>query len=395
MSPKPRPWRHGLLVLLASAVPACAPRPVPAAMPGAPPAVVRAASVIDSVVFSRPPGERGADVVGGLSGITRRGPDGPWLVVSDAHSPARWYQFRFAMANGRLQVTPGPPTHVRRAVVPDASPEELDLEAIASLPDGTILLSAEGGLEVGGRSPATLLRVRRDGGYVETLPLPEKFLPIDEQHGLRDNLGFEGMTASPDGTHVWAVAEAPLAQDDEPAGLHRGARSRLVEWVRTAAGFRPGREFVYPIEPSGVPPGLGDAPTLASQGPVDLAVLPDGELLVMERAFARNPTTRRGANVIRIFALDLSVADDVSGAVSLREVPDARPVGKRLIVDLADLADQLDPRLATLANFEGMAPGPRTAEGDDTLILVSDDNFVDAQVMAFVLLRLTNAPSRE
>ena len=61
------------------------------------------------------------------------------------------------------------------------------------------------------------------------------------------------------------------------------------------------------------------------------------------------------------------------------------PVTKTLIADLNRLPG-LAPPLATLDNFEGMAFGPADKAGRP-LLLVSDDNFSERQVTAFLLLR--------
>ncbi|MGE0040615.1 MAG: esterase-like activity of phytase family protein [Vicinamibacterales bacterium] len=368
---------------------ACAGRPAPAAITAPIEAPYRTATVVGSVILTRPPGVAPGEAVGGLSGITRLGPSGPWLVVSDDRRAPRWFEMRFAFERGQLRVTPGAPVPVTAPPGPEGRPRPLDLEALVALPDGTRLVSSEGNSVDGRREPASVLRVTAAGGYLQTLPLPEKFLPTAPGRGLRDNLAFESLAAAPDGSRVWAIAEAPLLQDDEPAGLHRDARSRLLEWVRTPGGYRPGRELIYPISASGVPRGLGPNATLADEGPVELTRLPNGQLIVMERAFVRDREHRRAANVIRLFTIDLAGADDVSAVDALGDAPRARPIGKRLLVDLADLAPDLDPRLASLANFEGMAPGPDTPDGDPTLVLVSDDNFTDAQRMAVILLRLS------
>ena len=57
-------------------------------------------------------------------------------------------------------------------------------------------------------------------------------------------------------------------------------------------------------------------------------------------------------------------------------------VGRRLLLDLSLLGLALD-------NYEGMAFGPRLADGRRTLLLVNDNNFSSHQIgTQFILLAL-------
>jgi hypothetical protein len=84
----------------------------------------------------------------------------------------------------------------------------------------------------------------------------------------------------------------------------------------------------------------------------------------------------------------LDGASDVASVDSLATAEGVTPVRKRLLLDLGDLAG-LSPRLSSLDNFEGLAFGPRLADGSASLLLVSDDNFDKTQVTSFLLLRVS------
>jgi len=63
----------------------------------------------------------------------------------------------------------------------------------------------------------------------------------------------------------------------------------------------------------------------------------------------------------------------------LKDLSGITPVGKTLVLDLSEVPG-LSPDLApSLDNFEGLAFGPRLADGRSTLIVVSDDNFNETQ----------------
>ena len=101
----------------------------------------------------------------------------------------------------------------------------------------------------------------------------------------------------------------------------------------------------------------------------------------LERSAVQNAAGQY-SNVVRIYEMDTSSATDISGFPSLVHV-DFQAVIKRLVLDLTTLD------LPKLDNIEGMAWGPKLANGHGSLVLVSDDNFNASQVtqlLAFEVL---------
>jgi hypothetical protein len=326
---------------------------------------------------------------GGLSGLAYDRAANEWVAVSDDSVTPRWFVCRIAASRGRLQIRERRVVFAGSSTDAQGAPRVVDFEAVVVLPGGDLLIASEGSVEGGRHHPDSLLRFRRDGSYKGAVSLPEKFLPAGAgtpPKGLRENRGFEGLAISTDAMRLWAIAEAPLIQDDELPSGERGARTRLIEFEIDGEAMRPARELVYPIEQVRIPEGLGATPQVVDQGVSDMTMLPDGSLLTLERAFVRGSGTRRTVNVIKLFRIRLDGADDVSAVQSLRAKPEARSVNKELLLDLSSVAPSLPPRLSRLDNFEAMAPGPAVA-GGRSLMLLSDDNFSALQITAAVLLR--------
>lgn len=63
------------------------------------------------------------------------------------------------------------------------------------------------------------------------------------------------------------------------------------------------------------------------------------------------------------------------------------PMQKTLLLDLRQLGIGLD-------NLEGMTLGPRLADGSQSLLLISDDNFSTDQVNQLLLFRLSNSAAK-
>jgi hypothetical protein len=345
---------------------------------------VRAFDLVAHHVFDK-------GLLGGVSGLVYDPRANDWIAVSDSRRAPQWFHLRFRLAPGRVWVDISDPV---RAVAPaHAAAWWSDFEAVAVLPNGNLLIASEGDVEDGQRVPAALWQYDRQGQYVSSIKLPEKFTPDAAgrpPRGLRDNNGFEGMALDLESSRLWAVSEAPLQQDDDLAGFDRGARARMLEVSIADGDIRVTRELVYPIEAVGRMPNQPPDAVVIDQGVSELTLLPGGVLLSLERAFVRDKATDWSMNVIRLFRVDLDQADDVSAAASLREVPTARPVRKQLLADLSTFAPNLDPRLWSLDNFEAAAEGPMTADGRPTLLLMTDDNFNDQQVTALLVLAARN-----
>ena len=110
--------------------------------------------------------------------------------------------------------------------------------------------------------------------------------------------------------------------------------------------------------------------------------------LALERDFIRELAgEERGVNRARIFLVDIHGASDVSGIASLAD-GGFEPVRKELLLDFDDIVPELSPGFQRLDNFEAMGLGPPLPDGGQSLLVVSDDNFREAQRTAFFLFSL-------
>lgn len=127
----------------------------------------------------------------------------------------------------------------------------------------------------------------------------------------------------------------------------------------------------------------------ATNGMTDFVVVGDRQFITIERSFAtgaQTPGMPVTGNTIRLFYADARDATDVSGAESIAG-EDIIPVAKTLLLDLSSLKHDDGTPLA-VDNIEGITFGPMV-NGMETLILVSDNNFNEAQFTQFVALQIT------
>ncbi len=247
----------------------------------------------------------------------------------------------------------------------------LDPEAVALAPDGTIYLSEE-------YAPA-LYQFRRDGSLVRRVDMPEEFQPTTAE-GKRDftdqaklvsgraiNQGPEGMCLLPDGRTVALIFQSGLIQD----GGRQSPFTRLL--LLDLATGQPTAAYRYPFatQVGSTPLDLGDISVN------DLAVLPDGRFLVLERdKFGRNgkrdfkPTAYKA-----VWLVDTKSATNLLTAEKDAEI---RPVAKTLLFNLPDLV----PDASTLsAKWESIVPLPESTPESLVLLMAADNDFLTPEVV--------------
>ena len=193
-----------------------------------------------------------------------------------------------------------------------------------------------------------------DGVLEQSVTIPAVF------GAFRNNLGFESLARNSVGSTMWTANEAALTVDGPLATPLAGSPVRLLEFDVAENAASAGDQFVYVVEP------IHGSSTLGSpqSGLSELLALPDGTLLGLERSVAFTSPIY----LSRIYEIDFDGATDVS------VVPFATgligqtytPVGKELL--WAGAADGNSGQ-----NLEGLALGPRLANGSWVLLGVVDD----------------------
>jgi 3-phytase len=272
--------------------------------------------------------------VGGLSGLVYDSRRGVYYAVSDDRGDQqapRFYTLQIDLSGGalrELRVT-GVTTIDADARTPGVQPYERnasDLEDVALLPDGQLLVSS-------GRDQANVPWLRTfalDGTLTGELPIPAAFLPGPER-GVRPNLGFEGLTLTPDGSTLYVVNEDALAQDGPITTPDAGSQVRILRYDRRGTTWVPGPQVVYRPGPIFArPEPAGSAADNGVSGMLWVRhVLPQYDLLVMERSFV----TGRG-NDVTLYGVNLAGADDVAARDALPSPYPGRAVAKTPLLNL-------------------------------------------------------------
>jgi hypothetical protein len=283
----------------------------------------------------------GADAARELSGLSWAG-GGRWAAVSDDDGRLFWLRVTIDPASGRITGA-AVDGHLELA-------GSRDLEGVAIGAEAASVYVSD---EVG---PAIRQYRLPDGRLMGTAMLPSVLT------GLRPNLGLEALTRDARGS-LWTANEEALTADGQTSTAEAGT---LVRLVRFDADLRPTGQWAYRTDPIAGATVLGDRGT----GLSDLAALPDGSLLALERSLGSEGLR------IRLYELDLAGAADVSQRPSLADA-DVVAVGKTLLWEHTSLTE----------NFEGAALGPPLADAGYSLLLVSDNGHKLAQALYPLRLR--------
>jgi hypothetical protein len=316
--------------------------------------------------------------VGGISGIDYDAKRNLYYLISDDRSdinPARYYTASLDVSASEL----GKP--ILQSVVVLKKPDGAafgnrstdpinvpDPEAIRYRVDtDTLFWTSEGDKK---QSVNPFLReMKLDGTFVREIPMLPMFNMQKGELGPRDNATFEGMTLSNDQKTVWVAMEAALFEDgSDPSVTSGGGSIRFTQYDLASA--KPLRQIAYvadaiphrPMPPNGA----------ADNGVPEVLMLDSHRMLVLERSFSAGI-----GNSLRLYLIDTRDGSDTIGLPALT-AGNHRAVKKKLLVNFDSL------NLLKLDNTEGMTFGPRLANGNRSLIFVSDDNFSARQITQFL-----------
>jgi hypothetical protein len=276
-----------------------------------------------------------------LSGITWLGGD-RYVAVSDAGGTL-WFL--------RMEVSPDAaaagPAHVDRIVT---LADSVDVEDVAFHPGrGTVFVVEETGPDR--VLPAIREHALDDGAFVSGVELPDRY------DRARPNLGFEALTYDEGADLLYAAMEAPLEGDGPLPDAREGALVRILAFEPDLGVLG---EWAYRVDPT-----PGKAPFVAHEtsGVVALSALPDGRLLVLERALGAAPPFGLPAFRHRLYVTTPRLGPDVSDLDRL-EGAAVEPLPKQFV---------WEGRFGPGHNLEGMTLGPAPADGAHLLLMVSDD----------------------
>ncbi|MEH2135812.1 phytase [Nostoc sp.] len=345
--------------------------------------------------------------LGGLSGVTYDAENNRYYAISDDRSqvaPARFYTFNTVDGVNFTNVTPLKDTNGNFFAT-----NSLDPEGIALTNKGTVFISSEGEVNLNaGRVTNPFIKEfsLATGQEVRSLPIPSKFLPVVEDtngdgiidagdtqiSGVYNNLAFESLTITPDQKTLFTATENALSQDGLKASLTSGSPSRILQ--SNLVTGQPEKEYLYITD--AIPEAPNPSTGSADNGLADLLAIDNrGTFLALERSFAQGI-----GNTIKIYEVSLQGATDISfynslNNLSAEQLAAIKPAQKRLLLNFTDLNLPTDANhpITGVDNIEGLAFGPKLADGRQSIVLVSDNNFSGSQYTQILTLGADLVPT--
>jgi hypothetical protein len=327
--------------------------------------------------------------VGGLSGIDYdRANDLYYMICDDrsAINPARYYAAR-VIFNGKtidsvvftnvvtLQQRDGA-SYPGRKQNPARTP---DPEAMRYNPRAKQMVwSSEGERIIQAKDTViadpSINIISMDGRFIDSFPIVANMHMHTTEKGPRQNGVLEGMSFADDYRTLYVNVEEPLYEDGP-----RAETTPNDAWIRIyrfdVATKKNTAQYAYRLDPVAYPPITPGA--FKVNGVPDILWLEGNKMIVMERSFS----TGRLACTIKLFLTDLNQAENIIGNPSLKQTPPAKPLRKKLLLNLDSLNMYID-------NVEGMTLGPVLPNGHQTLVLVADNNFSAMEKTQFLIFEI-------
>lgn len=299
--------------------------------------------------------------VGGLSGVDYH--DGSFYMVSDHPTTPRIYVASIKISEEKIDTI-----QISDVILLDKDHESLrnqhlDLEGILFQPvEGNFVLSSEGNIK--SKKDPMLFRVSKEGNFVNSFALPGNLLAESKQKP-RNNGTLEGLSESFDKEGVWTAMELPLKTDGPKPKLYPTKSPVRITYFDKETGEAV-KQFPYRLE------GIAKIPWLyfAVNGVTDLLEYAPDKFLILERGFAAGHGQK--GNTVRIFDVDASLATNTLDINNLR-VAFNNPAKKKLLYDFKWAKKFLSQEI--IDNIEGITFGPTLDNGNQSLILISDNNF--------------------
>ena len=321
---------------------------------------------------------------GNYSGIAHLHDD-IYAVVSDKSDSALYFNFRIQVnpKTGELERVENLGfTERTDGTLNDGKPwlgleKGFDHEAIVKVSDSTLVIASEGYCRL---KEFPILPTSADAakiGYQQNLW--ESRWPSSDFY---PNYNFESLAFDPVHQYLWTISESTLRKDGQPATPQNGLANRLrlmrLNWgkmkedsnkeeyseqVSSKKDSRYMKTYAYQMDQ----PSTHKKADIYVMGVSELCVLPDGQLLVLERE-AFIPKIKIGA----FCKCKLYLINPLNSEVfSMKEKfsSDTPFLKKRL---LTEWKTGLSLSKRSFANYEGMCLGPMLEDGSQVVILLSD-----------------------
>ncbi|TVZ55423.1 hypothetical protein OD91_0671 [Lutibacter sp. Hel_I_33_5] len=316
-------------------------------------------------------------IVGGLSGVDYAN-NQYYFVVDDASKP----RVLLADINIRKDTISGitfkKNIHLNDSTEQFYEDNHLDLESIFVDVNNHINLTSEGSIKRD-KNP-TIFKIDASGKFIGHTKIPNYF-NANSVFKPKHNGVFEGSTKSLDASGFWVAMESPLEADGEEPTFHK-TQSPVRITFYDAKTNKATKQFAYLLDKIDKP-AKG---SLNLNGLTAILEYAKNQFFIIERAYQSGYGSH--GNVVRIYKSTLKKTTTTTLEFNSLRDQEYVPIEKELVLDFSTIQDKLTDGI--IDNIEGITLGPKLSNGNQSLLLISDDNFqiYGKQLNQFILLEI-------
>lgn len=314
-------------------------------------------------------------IIGGLSGVDYAN-DRYYFVVDDARNP-RVIQAKIILEKNKIK-----DIVFSKTVLLNDSTETfyknniLDLESVFVDDNDNMYFVSEGSINY--KKQPSIFKTNKEGVFLEAYPLPKT---ISNLENIKHNAVFEASSKSVDKKGFWVVMEGVLHSDGEEPTFHK-TNSPVRFTYYDYETKKPTKQFAYQLEPI-TKPAKGNTNL---NGVTAILEFKKNHFFVIERTYQSGYGSY--GNIIRIF--EATINNNSTNILTIDSLKNTNFVKleKRLLFNFEQVKDKLTNTI--IDNIEGLTFGPKLSNGNQSLVLVSDDNFqlYGKQLNQFILMEI-------
>lgn len=319
--------------------------------------------------------------VGGLSGITYDG--NTYYAVADQASNPRFYKLDIQFDQKNIDTVIVKQVNTIPTENDFYKTTSLDLEDITYNPvSDNFIFSTEG--NINGKKDPAIFSIDRKANYTSSYTIPTYFEATSPQKPRHNGL-FEGLSLSSDQKGIWVANELPLEADGPEPKLRR-TKSPVRFTYFDNQSKQAQKQFTYLLEPIDRIPLL----PFSVNGLSGILNYDKDKFLVLERSFSAG--RGRVSNTILLFLADSKNASNSLKVSALdgKIEKTVQPAKKELVFNFKDIRRVLQGK--TVDNIEGICFGPKLPNGNQSIVVIADNNFnsFTEQLNQIILLEIKN-----
>ncbi|GAA0872378.1 esterase-like activity of phytase family protein [Gangjinia marincola] len=300
---------------------------------------------------------------GGISGIDPVSQN-KYVVISDDSSNPRFFTIQIEFSGKSIDTVLIDKMVNMKTSSGYFKDQQLDLESIRyDHVSSSYLISSEGSINT--QKNPFVAKIDAEGNFITSYSLPDYF-SANSSAKPRNNGTLEGLSKKPEDQGFWVAMELPLTIDGPEPQLTPSFSPVRITYIDPGDDLN-NKQFAYLLEPIAKTP----LKAFAVNGLTDLIEYAVDKFYIIERGYSSGYGSK--GNTVRIFNVDATQATNTLSISSLKKAKNLKVAKKSILFDFNWIKDQL--KEGVIDNIEGICFGPTLSNGNQTLLLVADNNF--------------------